>query len=162
MNSKNSLVFALIFGALATGAFYFRERQSAGGSVTAFRTTEAVLAGKTFAGSIEKIAIPKSSFAAMATQVPTGEQESFVTTSPAFRDVPAGTVVTFDMLMKAADPGLQKRVAKGMRAVSIQVSDAQAVAFLVRPGDLVDVLATRESAGFTTEYVLQALEGMKT
>lgn len=157
MSPKNSLILALVFATLATGAFYLRERSAGGGSVTAFRTTKAAVPGQALGTGIEAISIPKSSFAAMASQVPTAELRDWVATSPAVRAVPAGTVVTFDMLMKAADPGLQAKLGKGMRAVAVAVSEAQAVAFLVRPGDLVDVLATRaQGTALYTEYVLQA------
>lgn len=157
MNSRNSLILALVFATLATVAFYMKERSAEGGSVTAFRTTKEATQGQTLGGGIEEISIPKSSFTAMATQVPTAELASWVATSPVVRNVPAGTVVTFDMLMKAADSGLQGKLSKGMRAVSIAISQAQAVAFLIRPGDLVDVLATRaEGKLLYTEYVLQA------
>lgn len=157
MNPKNSLILALFFATLATGAFYLRERSAGGGSVTAFRTTKEVVPGQALGAGIEAISIPKSSFAAMASQVPTAELRDWVTTSPAVRSAPAGTVVTFDLLMKAADPGLQAKVTKGNRAVAINVSEAQAVAFLIRPGDIVDVLATRaQGTAFFTEYVLQA------
>lgn len=157
MNSRNSLILALVFATLATGAFYLKERSAEGGSVTAFRTTKDFNQGQVLGGGIEEISIPKSSFTAMATQVPTKELASWVATSPAVRNVPAGTVVTFDMLTNAANTGLQGKLSKGMRAVSIAISQAQAVAFLIRPGDLVDVLATRaEGKLLYTEYVLQA------
>lgn len=157
MNSRNSLILALVFATLATAAFYLREQSAGGGSVTAFRTTKAVTAGQTLGGGIERISIPKSSFATMATQVPTGELADWVGTSPLVRNVPAGTVVTFDLLMKAASGGLPGKLSKGMRAVSINISEAQAVAFLIRPGDFVDILATRaQGAALYTEYVLQA------
>jgi len=157
MNPKNSLIVALVFATLATAAFYLREQSAGGGSVTAFRTTKNITAGQSLAGGVERISIPKSSFAAMASQVPTSELEGWVNTSPAVRNVAAGTVVTFDLLMKAASSGLQGKLSKGMRAVSINISEAQAVAFLVRPGDLVDILATRaQGSALYTEYVLQA------
>jgi Flp pilus assembly protein CpaB len=91
----------------------------------------------------------------MRSQVPTSELQAWVGNTPVVRPIRAGETITFDALQKAADQGPQ--IAAGMRAVAIEVQAAQAVGFLVRPGDYVDILGTvPNQEAQVTRHLLQA------
>jgi len=89
----------------------------------------------------------------MRATVPTADLEAWVANAPTLREVRAGQTITFDMLQKSAD-GL--RITPGMHAVAIEVQAAQAVGYLIRPGDYVDVLGTvPHEKDLVTKHLLQ-------
>jgi pilus assembly protein CpaB len=55
-----------------------------------------------------------------------------------------------------ARTGLARQVAVGKRAVTIRISDEQAVAKLLKPGDRVDVMATIDPSGSGNKLFLEA------
>jgi len=160
MKPRNLLIVAVVFGILSVAILQLDARRARGGSVTVFRATRAVEPPNTLAGSVTRAAIPvanETERRAMSSQVPSVELESWVMSSPVVRPIRAGETITFDALQKAADAGL--KISPGMRAVGIEVSAAQAVGYLVRPGDIVDVLATVPDVASQTirsRHILQA------
>jgi len=155
MKPRNLLIIAVGLGLIAVVVLQLEARRARGGTVRIFRATRVVQPPATLAGSYDVVSIPASAYAGMTSQVPTTELEQWVRNTPVVRVVRAGETITFDALQKSADPGLQ--IAKGMRAVGIEVQAAQAVGYLVRPGDYVDVLATvPDQQMIVSRHVLQA------
>ncbi len=155
MKPRTLLIFAVVLGIVAVVLLQIDQRRTRGGTVYVFRATRAVEPPGTLQGAVEVVGIPANTYAPMRSQVPTRELEAWVTTTPVVRELNAGETITFDALQKSADEGL--RIGAGMRAVGLEVQSAQAVGYLIRPGDLVDVLATvPEAERIVAKHVLQA------
>ncbi len=76
--------------------------------------------------------------------------------------IPQGISITQRMLAKpGSQPGLRARIPTGLLAVSVQVTEASAVAGFLVPGALVDVFSTTSERGFnktSTMRILTAVE----
>jgi pilus assembly protein CpaB len=154
MNPRRLFMIAGALGLLAVALLWF-ESSRTGGTVEVFRATRDVDPPGTLRNAYEAVEMPRNAYEPMASQVPTSELEGWVSGTPVVRRVRAGETITFDALQKSADAGLQ--IGPGMRAVAIEVNAAQAVGYLIRPGDLVDVLGTIPEAQATvTRHILQA------
>jgi Flp pilus assembly protein CpaB len=126
-----------------------------GGTVYVFKAKRDVRPPNTLNGAVDVVGIPGNTYVVMRSQVPTTELQPWVVGTPVVRPVRAGETITFDVLQRSASSGLT--IAPGLRAVAIEVQGAQAVGYLVRPGDYVDVLVTLpEEANLVTRHVLQA------
>lgn len=155
MKPRNLLIIAGVLGVIAVVLLQVEAWRSRGGTVYVFRATRNVEPPATLRGAYEVVGVPANSYDAMRSQVPTTELESWVGSTPVVRPVRVGETITFDALQKSADAGLA--IAPGMRAVAIDVQAAQAVGYLVRPGDLVDVLGTVPTDKLlVTRHLLQA------
>ncbi len=155
MKPRNLLIIAGVLGVAAVGLLQLESWRSKGGTVFVFRATKNVQPPATLRGAYEAVGIPKTSYDAMASQVPNRDLERWVSSTPVVRQIRAGETITFDALQKAADAG--PPIANGMRAVGIEVHAAQAVGYLVRPGDYVDVLGTvRDVQATVSRHLLQA------
>src|SRR5687767_2570821 len=156
MKPRTLLIVAFALGAVAVGLLQVESWRTRGGTVFVFRATRALQPPATLEGAYERVGIPRSSYDAMASQVPTLDLEPWLRTTPVVRPIRAGETVTFDALQRTADLGPQ--IGTGMRGVAIDVRQAQAVGFLVRPGDLVDVLGTvpDEQQVLSARHLLQA------
>jgi Flp pilus assembly protein CpaB len=147
------LIIAGVLGAVAVVLLQVESWRSRGGTVQVFKATQDIRAGATLKGAYQTVAIPADSYESMRATVPTADLEAWVANAPTLREVRAGQTITFDMLQKSAD-GL--RITPGMRAVAIEVQAAQAVGYLIRPGDYVDVLGTvPHEKDLVTKHLLQ-------
>jgi pilus assembly protein CpaB len=76
--------------------------------------------------------------------------------------IPQGISITKRMLAKrGSQPGLRARIPPGLLAISVQVTEASAVAGFLVPGALVDVFSTTSERGFAktkTTRILSAVE----
>jgi Flp pilus assembly protein CpaB len=153
MNPRIAFLIAIVMGIVAAALLQHEVR---GGAVGVYRVSKNVTAGASLQGALSKVSIPKSTYDRLKATVPTEEFEDWIENSPVVRDVPAGEMVTFDMFVATAGEGL--RITPGQRAVGIDARrGAQSAGFLVRPGDIVDVLATLpEGEAVTSRIVLQA------
>jgi Flp pilus assembly protein CpaB len=155
MKPKNLLIIAGLFGVVAVALIQVEAWRSRGGTKYIYRALRNVQPPATLRGAVERVALPASTYAPMTSQVPTTDLDSWVTGTPTIRPVRAGETITFDMLQKSADAGLQ--ITAGMRAIGLEVQGAQAVGYLIRPGDYVDVLGTvAEVRETVTRHLLQA------
>jgi Flp pilus assembly protein CpaB len=155
MKPRSLLILAAGFGLVAVGLLQFDAYRSRGATVQIFRATRLVEPPATLKGAIEVAVIPASAFAGMSSQVPTVELQQWVSATPIVRRVRPGETITFDVLQRSADGGLP--IGAGMRAIGLDIEAAQAVGYLVRPGDHVDVLATVPDAEIVvSKHVLQA------
>ena len=147
------LIIAGVLGAVAVVLLQVESWRSRGGTVQVFKATQDIRAGATLKGAYQTVAIPADSYESMRATVPTADLEAWVANAPTLREVRTGQTITFDMLQKSAD-GL--RITPGMRAVAIEVQAAQAVGYLIRPGDYVDVLGTvPHEKDLVTKHLLQ-------
>jgi Flp pilus assembly protein CpaB len=156
MKPVKLLIVAGVLGVVAVVLLQVESWRSRGGTAYVFRATHAVQPPGTLKGAYEVVGIPMNVYEGMQSQVPTRDLEGWVSTAPVVRPIRAGETITFDALQKSADSGLQ--IAAGMRAVAIEVQAAQAVGYLVRPGDFVDVLGTADTQKDLrkTKQILQA------
>jgi len=155
MKPRNLLIIAVVLGLVAAVLLQVEAWRTRGGTVVVFRATRDVKPPATLQGAYEKVGIPANNFTSMTSQVPTEELERWVGSTPVARTVSAGETITFDALQRGADAGLQ--IGVGLRAVGVEVQSAQAVGYLVRPGDAVDVIATVPAPdGVVTKHLLQA------
>ena len=153
MKPRNMLIIAGVLGAVAVVLLQVESWRSRGGTVQVFKATQDIRAGATLKGAYQTVAIPADSYESMRATVPTADLEAWVANAPTLREVRTGQTITFDMLQKSAD-GL--RITPGMRAVAIEVQAAQAVGYLIRPGDYVDVLGTvPHEKDLVTKHLLQ-------
>jgi len=155
MSPRKLLIVAGVLGVLAMVALQLDSWRTQGGTVYVFRATRAVQPPATLRGAYEKVGLPRNTYDAMASQIPSGELEAWVSSTPVVRPVRAGETIAFDVLQRNADAG--PPISPGMRAVAIDVTGAQAVGYLVRPGDVVDILGTVPDAGaMVARHLLQA------
>jgi Flp pilus assembly protein CpaB len=155
MKPRSFLIIAGVLGLVAVVLLQLDSWRTRGGTVYVFRATRNVQPPATLRGAYEAVGLPRNSYDAMASQVPGKELERWVSSTPVVRPVRAGETITFDALQKGADSGLQ--IGAGMRAVGMEVQAAQAVGFLIRPGDHVDVIGTvRQAQATVTRHLLQA------
>ena len=147
------LIVSVVLGLAAAGLMW---NQTRGSNVMVFQLTGSAQPGDTLRAVIRPVGIAQSTYASMASVVPTVELQDFVANTPVVRQVQPGEFVTFDMLLQSA--GERLAISPGMRAVGVDVGTAgQAVGFLLRPGDLVDVIATVPGrAQLEARHVLQA------
>ena len=156
MDPKKLIIAAIVMGAGAVILLQMQISKVQGDAITVFQATDARRVGETLDGAIRSVTLPANVYQGIKNQVPTIELEGWVKSTKLVRAVSAGETITFDLLQRSADQGL--KIATGMRAVAIEVKGAQAVGYLVRPGDYVDVIATLpEGAGIlVTKHLLQA------
>lgn len=161
MSPKNMLILAVVMGFVAVGLLL--KASGAQSTVVVFQATAAVEKGLALGPVANPVKIPLASYEAMKSQVPSAELEQWVRTTPLARPLAAGETVTFEHFVRSASRELQ--IAAGKRAIAIEVNAARAVGFVVRPGDLVDVLGTlsqgvreggRESQRVVSKVLLQA------
>lgn len=155
MKPRNLLIIAVILGLVGVGLLQLESWRTRGGTVYVFKATRDLPPAKTLAGAVEVAGIPANTYETMRSQVPTAELQTWVTGTPLVRAVHAGDTITFDMLQKSASSGL--KIAAGMRAASVEVQAGQAVGYLIRPGDYVDVIGSFvEEPDMVTRQLLQA------
>ncbi len=155
MSAKKMLAIAGVLGIVAVALLQVESWRNRGGTVMVFRVTRNVQPPATLQGSYEAVGIPGSAYEAMRSQVPTADLEAWVRSTPVVRPMRAGETVTFDALQKSADQGV--KIQQGMRGIGIAVQAAQAVGYLIRPGDFVDVLGTVPGEkSLVTRHLLQA------
>jgi Flp pilus assembly protein CpaB len=155
MKPRNLLIIAVVLGLAGVGLLQLESWRTRGGTVYVFKAIKDLPPAKTLAGAVEVVGIPGTTYATMRSQVPTAELQAWVSSTPLVRAVHAGDTITFDMLQKSASPGL--KISPGMRAASVEVQAGQAVGYLIRPGDYVDVLGTLvEEVNVVTRHLLQA------
>jgi pilus assembly protein CpaB len=75
--------------------------------------------------------------------------------------IPAGSSVTSAMIGHPADIGLPVRMARGMRAVSVQIDKVKGISGLVEPGDRVDVIAQPPKANSAPPPASAILRGVR-
>ncbi len=140
MNPKLMLSIALILGAIAVYLLTLQLDDKE----WVFEVAQDHAAGTKLKGqgAYKPVAIPRANFEAMKSQLPTRRLEDWIKSTPLARDVRAGEKVTYDLFLDSADPGVKAEIGEGMRAISIQVGGVEAVGYLLRPGDRVDVLGT--------------------
>ncbi|MGH9384803.1 MAG: Flp pilus assembly protein CpaB [Vicinamibacterales bacterium] len=155
MKPRTLLIAAGTLGVVAVTLLQMESWRSQGGTVHVFRATREVKPPATLRGAYQVVEMPANTYAPMSSQVPTRDLERWVSNTPVVRPVHVGETITFDALQKAADEGL--RISQGMRAVGVDVQSAQAVGYLVRPGDYIDIIATIPDQDVAvTKHLLQA------
>jgi Flp pilus assembly protein CpaB len=155
MTPRKLLVIAAVLGLIGVALVQVEAWRTQGGTVYVFRATRNVQPPATLRGAYEKVGMPKSTYDVMASQVPSSELERWVSSTPVVRSIRAGETISFDALQRAAEAG--PAIEPGMRAVGIDVKGAQAVGYLIRPGDVVDVLGTVPDGQMTVaRHLLQA------
>jgi len=155
MKPRNLLIAAAVLGLLAISLLQLEAWRTRGGTVYVFKATRNVQPPNTLNGAVVVVGIPGNTYEAMQSQVPTRDLQSWVVSTPVVRPVRAGETITFDALQKSASAGL--KIQPGMRAVAVEVAAVQAVGYLIRPGDYVDILGTvPDEKNLVTRHLLQA------
>jgi Flp pilus assembly protein CpaB len=156
MKPRTLLLTAVALGVVAAVLLQVESWRTRGGTVIVFRASRAVQPPATLQGAYDRVGMPRSSYDGMASQVPSVELERWVASTPVVRPVRAGEIITFDALQRSAEQG--PTIGAGMRGVAIEVRQAQAAGFLVRPGDYVDILGTvpDEQQVVAARHLLQA------
>jgi len=157
MKPRTILIIAGVLGVLAVVLLQVESWRTRGGTKYVFRATKAVQPPAMLRGAVERVAVPATTYDTMVAQVPSIDLETWVTGTPTIRPIRSGETITFDMLQKSADSGLQ--ITAGMRAVGIEIQAAQAVGYVIRPGDYVDMIGTipePTSGLIKTKQLLQA------
>jgi len=151
------LILAILMGVAAVIVLQLQ----AGGSATVFSVTANRAPGETLKGAYKKVALPRKTFEPMSGSVLTAELEDMVANMPIVRPVRAGALVTSDLFSTSIGIDVDQRITAGMRAIGLEVTGPKAVGFLIRPGDLVDVLATLpQGERMVSKYLLQAKKVM--
>ena len=75
--------------------------------------------------------------------------------------IPAGASVTSSMIGHPSDVGLPVRMARGMRAVSVQIDKVKGISGLVQPGDRVDIIAQPPKSSAAPPPAATILRGVR-
>lgn len=142
---KAKVLFALSILAGLAAMFFVQVhiKGQKGNPVVVFRTTGPVKSGEAIGNRFEAVTLPGDRlFPNILKEAPTGEMEEFVSNTPVVEALEVGQLILYRHMENTIDPGLRVQIPVGKKAISIPVSEASSVSFMVQPGDLVDVLAT--------------------
>jgi Flp pilus assembly protein CpaB len=135
-------VIAIVAGLVAVFLVQRHVANVQGETITVYRAIEDRAAGEPLGDAIEEVSIPAGLFPNLLEEAPTTDLAEFVQTTPLRAAVSKGDILLFTHFDSAIDPGVRAEIPAGMKAIAIAVDEASSVSFFVRPGDLVDVLAT--------------------
>jgi pilus assembly protein CpaB len=113
-----------------------------GESITVYKATEDVAAGELIGSKIEEVTIPAGIFPSLLKDAPTSELLDLIQTTELRESVKAGELLMFRHFDSSADDGVVPEIPPGKKAISIAVNEASSVSYFIKPGDMVDVLAT--------------------
>lgn len=143
MQPKHILMASVLAGLLAVVLVRVQLHSERGNPVILLKATETVAPGQALGTRVEEVTLPGDElFPNLLQEAPTSDLRDYVTTTALRETVHAGQVILYRHLESAADPGLRSQIPRGAKAISIEVDAAGAVAYLVEPGDRVDVLGT--------------------
>lgn len=142
MNPKVVMGLAIVAGLVAVLLVQRHVSNLQGEVITVFKAADDQKAGKNLGSKIEEVSIPSGLFPNLLSEAPTAELVEFVRTTPLRESVRAGDILLFRHFDSAADRGVLAEIPRGMKAISIPVSQVTAVSFFVQPGDFVDVIGT--------------------
>jgi Flp pilus assembly protein CpaB len=94
-------------------------------------------------GSLVSVVLPES-FSSMASfAMPDSPQNrSWIMGRPASQDIDSGSLILFEHFTDSPSQRLSGEITPGLRAMSIKVNPATAVAFFIEPGSWVDIIGT--------------------
>lgn len=142
MSKKIILVIAIIAGLAA--AFFVQQHiaKLTGETITVYKATESAAVGKVLGGNIQPVTLPANLFPDALSEAPTQQFLDYISTTPLRLPVSAGDLLLFRHFDASVDPGVLPAIPAGKKAISIPVNAASSVSYFIRPGDLVDVMAT--------------------
>ena len=142
MNKKITLVIA-IFAGIAS-AFFVQQHIAniTGETITIYKTTESADVGQVLGNRIQPVTLPANLFPDALSEAPTQQFYDYISRTPLRLRVAAGDLLLFRHFDASVDPGVLPAIPAGKKAISIPVNAASSVSYFIRPGDLVDVMAT--------------------
>lgn len=146
MKGRWLLIAALVLAGVAVLSVELALRQArkegAGELKTVFRAKAAIKTGeKVTAENVESATISANETALINSAVPR-ELYSLIENRPAFRPIPAGSIVQWQDFERTSEERLTPLVPPGYLAVAFPADERTAVGGLLQPGDRVDVYAT--------------------
>lgn len=151
MNAKIIFVLAIVAGLAAVFMVRNHVDNLRGETITIFRAAADFEEGELIGSDVEEVSIPAGLFPNLLQHAPTSDLRDLIETTELREDINAGEIVLFNHFDSAVDDGLIPEIPPGKKAISIAVTEESAVSFFIKPGDLVDVLATflggEEAAG---------------
>ena len=158
MSSRTTTIIAAIAAAAAVLLVWFSIRDAGAETMTVFRVTKDRDIGDLVSGGVQSVEIETGDRERARRLFPGPQHKGWLESTPLVRAVKAGDLIRFDDLESASRTQLFKDVPEGKRLISITVQNYHAVGFLVRPGDLVDVListtAVSEAAGVRSQELI--------
>lgn len=142
MNAKIVLVAAVIAGLIAVFLVQRQIDNIRGETLTVYKSAIDQAAGETLGGQVEEVTIPAGLFPNLFEEAPTSEFIDLVQSTPLRHSVNAGDILLFRHFDSAVDEGVLGAIPANMKAISIPVDEVSSVGYFIRPGDVIDVMAT--------------------
>lgn len=142
MNTKVIFVLSILAGLASVYMVNRHVDNLRGETITVFKTTADFKAGEIIGSEVAEVTIPSGLFPKLLEDAPTSDLRNLVETTELRENVTAGEILLFRHFDSSVDDGLTPEIPPGKKAISIAVSEDSAVSFFIKPGDLVDVLAT--------------------
>jgi len=172
MNKKLLIIIALVAGLASAFMVQRHVAGLTGESITVFKATDDAGVGEILGGSIETITLPANLFPDALKEALTQEFQAYIQKTPLRLAVKAGDLLLYRHFDSSVDPGVLPSIPPGKKALSIPVNQASSVTYFIRPGDLVDVMATfadaqsrlpgQDGERISTRPVLQAVQVLAT
>jgi pilus assembly protein CpaB len=151
MNAKIIFVLAIVAGLEAVFMVRNHVDNLRGETITIFTAAADFEEGELIGSDVEEVSIPSGLFPNLLQHAPTSDLRDLIETTELREDINAGEILLFSHFDSAVDDGLIPEIPPGKKAISIAVTEESAVSYFIKPGDLVDVLATflggEEAAG---------------
>ena len=142
MNAKMTLILAIVAGLAAVFLVYSHVENLRGETITVYKATADLQSGELVDSEVEEVILPGGLFPRLLEDALSTEFQDLIETTELRSDVNAGEILLFRHFDSSVDEGLVPQIPPGKKAVSIAVTEENSVAFFIKPGDLVDVLAT--------------------
>lgn len=139
MKDKTKLILAVVCGLAAVLLVNLWIGRQRGDRIIVLRATQDFDTG-TEPTELEEVALPSALYPNLLKEAPTADLRSAIIKTPLAQPIRAGEILLYSHLSSGGGSATRREIPSGMKAVSIKVGDVSAVGYLVRPGDLVDVL----------------------
>jgi pilus assembly protein CpaB len=142
MNKTLVTVVALVAGIAAAVFVQQHISNLTGETITVFKATKDAEVGSLLGGDVQTITLPANLFPDALSEAPTSKFANYIKSTPLRLPVKQGDLILFRHFDASVDPGVLPAIPAGKKAISIPVSATSSVSYFIRPGDLVDVMAT--------------------
>jgi len=142
MNKTLVTVVALVAGIAAAVFIQQHISNLTGDTITVFKATKDAEVGALLGGNVQTITLPANLFPDALSEAPTSKFANYIQATPLRLPVKQGDLILFRHFDASVDPGVLPAIPAGKKAISIPVGATSSVSYFIRPGDLVDVMAT--------------------
>jgi len=150
MSSQRLLIIGAVLGIITVAllSMYLRQYDAEQRAVKVYRLAPGASLAKgdkvlLRADVLETVELPAKFDGLLKTLIPADSRSAvWISERAVTRDIEPGTLLMYEHFEESLDERFSARIEAGKRAITIPVDAAAAVAYFVRPGSRVDILAT--------------------